>query len=107
MTSFRTLVPAALCAVALVGATLPASAEPFHGGGFGHGGFDHRGGWDHHDNHWGVGRTLAFGGLGLAAGAAIASAAYHPAVAYPACGQTVTSHYNSRGELVKVVRPAC
>lgn len=103
MTSIRTLASAALCAVALVGAAVPASAEPFHG--WGHPGWGHAGwgrpGWDH---HWGYGRALAFGGLGLATGAVIASS-YHPTViAGPACGTTVSTHYNAAGELVKVVR---
>ena len=100
MTSVRTLIPAALCAAALV-AAVPASAEPFHGGG--HPGWDHRG-WDHSDHHWGFGRTLAIGGLGLAAGALVASA-YHPGVAYrPPCGRTVSTHYNAQGQLVKVIQ---
>ncbi|WP_040577262.1 hypothetical protein [Methylopila sp. M107] len=103
MTSFRKIVPALLCAVAVAGAALPASAEPFHGG-FGHGGGWRAGGFDHHHG-WGVGRTLAVGGLGLATGALIANAYEGPAYAYGgACGQTVTTHYNAYGELVKVVR---
>lgn len=105
MTSFRTLVPAALCAVALVGATLPASAEPFRGGGFDYRGGDHRG-WDHRGwgHHYGWGPGLAIGGLGLATGAVIAGSAYHPAYA---CGETITTHRNAAGQIVKVVRPAC
>ncbi|MGA0532096.1 hypothetical protein [Hansschlegelia sp. KR7-227] len=103
MTSFRKIVPAALCALLVAGAALPASAEPFHGGGWGHGGS----GWDHHGwghRGWGAGGALAIGGLGLATGALIADAYDRPGVYVgPSCGETVRTHYDAYGRLVKVI----
>lgn len=91
MTSFRKIVPAAVCSLALVGAAVPASAHGYHHG-------------------WGPGAAFAAGGLGLATGALIAS---HPAgyverdyvepVYAPTCAETVRTHYDSQGRLVKVI----
>lgn len=97
MTRIKTIIPAIVCAVAVAASAVPASAHPFGGRG-GWGGrpvvVEHRG--------WGPGRALAFGGLGLAAGALIATAANAPAT-YPTCGETVSTHYDAYGAPVKVV----
>lgn len=117
MVSFRKIAVASLCAAALAGAAVPASAEPFHGHGGGFGGMHGAGpgwggghhGWDGGHRHggggWGPGGYFALGGLGLATGALIANAYDRPAYGYgPSCGQTVTTHYDAYGRLVKVIR---
>lgn len=117
MTSLRKITVASLTAIALAAAAVPASAEPFHGHGgwgggmhgHGPGGWGGGHGWDGGHRHWGggwgPGGYLAVGGLGLATGALIANSYGGPAYAYgPSCGETVSTHYNAYGELVKVVR---
>lgn len=102
MTSFGKTISAALCTLAVAGAAAPASAEPFHPGWGPRPAWGPAPGWRH--DGWGPGRVLAVGGLGLATGALLAGAYAHPVVsAPPVCGETVSTHYNSYGELVKVV----
>jgi len=124
MTSLRTTIAAAVCALGVAGlAVAPASASPFHGGpdraGFGgHGvggpgwggphrgpGWGDHGGWHDHRHGWGGGYWGA-GAVGLATGALIGSqfygAPYAPVYAGGEC-RVVSTHYDGYGRLVKVV----
>lgn len=108
--SFRKIIPAALCAFAIAGAAVPASAHELggrEGWRMGGGGFHDRHSWDHRHG-WSAGRSLVYGGLGLATGALIADAyggpVYHRYATYgPTCGETIRTHYDAYGRYVKVV----
>ena len=127
MTSLRTTIAAAVCALGVAGlAATPAGASPFHGGsgwggahGGSHWGGPHggpgwggphgggwRAGWHDHRRGWGDGGYWAAGAVGLATGALIGSQAYGPSYAYgsDAYGdrEVVSTHRDGYGRLVKV-----
>ena len=78
----KTAVAAALLTAGTIGATAPAEARGWHGGGY-HGGYGYHGGHYGHRGY-GTGAAVGLGLLGLGVGAAIASDRYYDSGYYAA-----------------------